>query len=386
MPKAWNIPTTATECAYRFFDALERRCGRAPAGDGGGAVVVFMPGHLGDVLEATPMLKAVRAGAGRRRVVWLVGGWALDLALRYAGWADEIVEFSPQLDSLTRGGAQWRQSVTGQWRALRRVGKGGVDVLISTKPVRWFTRFVANTLKPRLWAGIEDRRPPRVRADIQTEFIAYDRDRPEAEAMLDLAKRAGLVPADAVAGPAEFPVTEEERAFATAFLREEGVEKPLVLLAPGSGWNGKNWPADRFVELARRLEARGACVAWTGSAGEAALCQGPGRKWAGRLSLGQLAAIMEHAAVWVGNDSGPMHLAGAMGCPTTSFWGPTREEKWGIRGSLHVKLRAAPACPGCIYWNWRRTCEVKGHPCMSSIPVEAAETAVLSLLETRQTP
>ena len=386
MPKTWNIPTTAAECAYRFFDALERRRGRGPEGDGGGAVVVFMPGHLGDVLEATPMLKAVRAGAGRRRVVWLVGGWALDLARRYAGWADEVVEFSPQQDTVTRGNPQWKQGVTGQWRVLRRLGRGGVDVMISTKPVDWMARFVANTLKPRVWAGIEDRRPPRVRADIRTEFAAYERDRPEAEAMLDLARRAGLAAADAVAGPAEFPVTEEERAFARAFLREEGVENPLVLLSPGSGWSGKNWGAERFAELARRLEARGACVGWTGSAGEAELCRGPGRQWAGRLGLGELAAVMERAAVWVGNDSGPMHLAGAVGCKTVSFWGPTREGKWGVWGEGHVKLRGAEACPGCVYWDWRRTCGVEGHPCMAAIGMDAAEEAVVRLLDERSAP
>ena len=377
---------SAAEWAYRFFDEVELRTGRGAGESGGGAVVVYMPGHLGDVLEATPMLKAVRAGAGGRRVVWLVGGWAVELARRYGGWADEVVEFSPQQDTLTRGGTQWRQGVTAQWRALRRLRRGGVDALIGTKPVDWLARFVANTLKPRVWAGIEDRRPPRVRADIRTEFAAYERDRPEAEAMLELAKRAGVADAGAVAGRAEFPVTGEERERAAAFLREEGAEGTLVLLAPGSGWSGKNWGAERFAELARRLEGRGVCGGWTGSAGEAELCRGPGRKWAGRLGLGELAAVMERAAAWVGNDSGTMHLAGAVGCRTVSFWGPTREGKWGVRGEGHVKLRGAEACPGCVYWDWRRTCGVEGHPCMAAIGVDAAEAVVARWLEEKLTP
>lgn len=368
---------SAAETTYLLLSELERRGGGRKEGDG---VVVYLPGHLGDFLEATPMLKVLRAGTAGRWVTWLVGGWSMELAKQYAGWADEMVEFSPRREALLRGRTRWRQSVWGQWRLLRRLRRTGVDTLVTCIPCDWITRFMANTLRPRVWAGVGDRRPPRVREDVRTEFLPYQKDRPEAEVWMEALARSGLCAGDADVR-AEFPVSDDERAWAAEFLRSEGVTGRLVLLSPGSGWSGKNWGAERFAKLAGRLESRGLCVAWTGSAGESELCRGPGLKWAGKLSLGQLAAVMERAAAWVGNDSGTMHLAGAVGCRTVSFWGPTSEGKWGLRGAGHVKLRGAAACPGCVYWDWQRTCEKEGHPCMAAIGVEAAETAVLRVLE-----
>ena len=96
----------------------------------------------------------------------------------------------------------------------------------------------------------------------------------------------------------------------------------------------------------------------------------------GKLALGQLAALMERAAIWLGNDSGPMHLAVAMGCKTVSFWGPTSEGKWGGQGPSHVTIRGMPSCPGCVYWDWKKPCMKEGHPCMNSISVNMAKLGV----------
>ena len=369
---------TAAEWGYQVFALLEL-LGRGGKRDEAGGVVVCASGHLGDFLQLTPMLRALRERTAGRKVTWLVGGWSMGLARRYAAWADEIAEFSPQLATLTRGNPAWERCVADQWRLLRRLRKEGVDLLVCTRWESPEARFAANTLRPKTWVGFGDRRPPRVREDVRTVFAPYEKSRPEAEAQLHLLELAGLgAPGE---WRLEYEVREEERAWAEIFLGQEGVgEKPLALLSPGSGWNGKNWPAERFAELARRLEARGMDVAWTGTDKERNLCQGPGRKWMGKLSLEQLAAVMERSAVWVGNDSGTLHLAVAVGCRTVSFWGPTNEGKWGPKGAEHRTLRGRDACPGCVYWDWRRECGVEGHPCLAAISVDAAARAVGAVL------
>ena len=376
---------TWAELAYQGLSILDLAGKNGRAQDLNGSVVVYAPGHLGDFLQITPMLKALRTWAVGRKVIWLVGAWTMGLAHRYGGWADEICEFSPQQDTLTRGNARWKRNVFSQWRDLRKLRTKGVDILISTMPENPVTRFVANALRPRLWVGVGERRPPRVRADIQVVMLPFEKDCPEAVAQMNLfdivrQKRMGASElGNSSSWHMEFPITDDDRRWATHFLEEEGMaRKPFVLMAPGSGWSGKNWPSERFTELAVRLQTRGIAVAWTGSASEAELCRGPGRNWTGRLMLGQLAAVMERATVWIGNDSGPMHLAVAVGCRTVSFWGPTNENKWGGSGWKHTLLRGMAACPGCIYWDWRRKCPEPGHPCMSAISVGEAERALVA--------
>lgn len=376
---------TWTELAYQGLSILDLAGKNGHAQDLNGGVVVYAPGHLGDFLQMTPMLKALRTWAIGRKVTWLVGAWTMDLAQRFGHWADDIREFSPQQDTLIRGNASWKRNAFRQWMVLRNLQRQGIGVLISTMPEDPVARFVANTLRPRLWVGIGDRRPPRVRADIRVVMAPFDKDRPEADAQLELLEivhsethEIAGQDADGDRNP-EFPLTEAEQEWAGRFLETEGIGcRPFAIMSPGSGWSGKNWPAERFAELAVRMKTRGVEVVWTGSKGERNLCTGPGRNWMGKLTLGQLAALMELATVWIGNDSGPMHLAVAVGCRTVSFWGPTNENKWGGSGRKHTLLRGMAACPGCIYWDWRRKCPEPGHPCMSAISVDEAERAVVA--------
>lgn len=384
---------TWVELQYQLFAFLEMggEAGRRPLETE--CVVVYAPGHLGDFLQLTPMLRFLRERLPESRIVWLIGVWTMEVATRYTDWADEIMVFSPQKETLRRHGGKGKQSVLQQWFHLRQIRQQGVGILIGTMPEDPIARFVANALRPRVWVGVGDHRPPRVRKDIETVMLPFEKDIPEAVAQLKLAERAceAMSEQQAKCGPPpsldlEFPIKNDERAWAKGFLFAEGVDgKPLVLLAPGSGWSGKNWAPQCFAELAERLLKHGLAVAWTGGASEHSLCAGPGHNWTGRLTLGQLGAVMERAVVWVGNDSGPMHVAVAVGCRTVSLWGPTNENKWGGMGEKHVKIRGADACPGFIYWNWKRKCPKPGHPCMEAITVDFVERKVLDVIYGKRT-
>ncbi|MFC0407827.1 glycosyltransferase family 9 protein [Roseomonas elaeocarpi] len=119
-----------------------------------------------------------------------------------------------------------------------------------------------------------------------------------------------------------------------------GAPRPFLALGPTANWSGKVWPADRFVALARRLtegagSLRGAPVVLLGGPGSsereaaapvaAALAATPGGliDLVGQLSLPEAAAVLGRAALFVGNDSGLMHLSAATGAPTLGLFGPT---------------------------------------------------------------
>ena len=135
------------------YNALDRAARLLPPPVRAAAArVVYTPGHLGDVLHAVPMLKALRHGKPEAKIIWLVGPWSAALARRYAGLVDEIRIFGPNLPNYARGRREWRQSAWRQWRLALDLRRNGVDVLVG--PMDGVGRFLANALCPRLWTGI----------------------------------------------------------------------------------------------------------------------------------------------------------------------------------------------------------------------------------------
>ena len=123
-------------------------------------------------------------------------------------------------------------------------------------------------------------------------------------------------------------------------------DRPTLAVAPTANWIGKIWAAERFAELALRLISpqgifAGGCVVVTGGKGEEALARPvldaiPGRQRVDLLGLDLLTtyATFRRCSLFIGNDSGLMHLAAAAGIPTLGLFGPTRDEyyaPWGPR-------------------------------------------------------
>ncbi len=117
---------------------------------------------------------------------------------------------------------------------------------------------------------------------------------------------------------------------------------PVVVLGPTANWTGKVWPPERFVELFERLQAvlpgaRAAVLAGPGAQERAlaapVLAALPGAiDLCGTLTLSEAAACLERAALFVGNDSGLMHLAAATGAPTLGLFGPTPAREYAPAG------------------------------------------------------
>ncbi|MFA6111181.1 MAG: glycosyltransferase family 9 protein [Candidatus Latescibacterota bacterium] len=140
-------------------------------------------------------------------------------------------------------------------------------------------------------------------------------------------------------------VEPEEASRAAAWLQSSGLSAPLVALHPGSGAARKNWPLDRFAALADRLQERGLQPVWilgpleeqTRKEAGCRPCLPPG-------TARELAAFLAQVDLFVGNDSGPGHLAAAVGTPTLSLFGPTDPALWRPRSRLGRVLQAPGGC------------------------------------------
>jgi lipopolysaccharide heptosyltransferase II len=188
--------------------------------------------------------------------------------------------------------------------------------------------------------------------------------------------------------------TPADERLAAARLSERGISSgtPYAVLNPNAGQLSleRRWPPGRFAELARRLwEEDRLAVALIGSRSERAYTEavavqagaGPIADLAGELSCGELAALLARAAVVVTNDSGPMHVAAALGTPTVGLFGPETPVMYEPLGRSVRALYRPPPCSPCInvHDNKLASC-VWGAPlCLVAIPVEAVLEAARAL-------
>ena len=129
------------------------------------------------------------------------------------------------------------------------------------------------------------------------------------------------------------------------YLAEHKIEK-LVLLNPGAGWGAKQWPAERYGEVAKQLsEEYGLRCLINYGPGEQALATAAATSSQGRansinLSLTQLIAFMRRAALFIAGDTGPLHLAAALSVPVVAIFGPTDPARNGPFGTKNIILRS----------------------------------------------
>jgi len=135
-----------------------------------------------------------------------------------------------------------------------------------------------------------------------------------------------------------------------------------ICIHPGAFYKTQRWPVDHFLELSERIrEELKRAVIWFGSEdvglSVSTLEDDPGTLCFSNLSIDQLAAVLGEGSVFVGNNSGPLHLACALGIPTVSVMGPTVPYRWWPLGRDHQVARLGVNCSPCnLGWCSHHTC------------------------------
>ncbi len=198
----------------------------------------------------------------------------------------------------------------------------------------------------------------------------------ESNYYLELLRRVGWIRSLPEIKPVRIRVEQETRERAEKFLRDAGCPPGGLYIAFGAGaayGTAKCWPANRYAELARKLVSEyGVRVLLFGAASEAAVAaeieQGAGDgaiNLIGRSSIGDLPALLSRCALFIGNDSGAMHVAAAVGVPVVAVFGPTDpEETRPLAGHLSI-VQQKVACSPCFL----RHCPID-HRCMKSVDLQ----------------
>jgi len=180
------------------------------------------------------------------------------------------------------------------------------------------------------------------------------------------------------------PVSDYDRKKIDKLMKQHGINgmKALIAINPVAKWETKLWPNQKFAELADTLINRyDMKIVFTGGINDYSIIQditscmkGRSINFAGKTTLTELAALYEKAALVISTDTGPMHLAAAMGTPVVALFGPTAPWRTGPYGKGHQIITAELECSPCF----KRQCEKTD--CMSKISVMQVFDGVKKML------
>lgn len=334
------------------------------------SLVIVKLSSIGDVLHGVPVAVAAKRAFPDCRVGWVVEGRAAD-----------VLAGHPAIDHLFRMPRGWLKSA-GQVLSLRR-------------QLRDFAADVAIDLQGLLKSGVATwlsgaavrighaRPTSRERA-----WLAYTH--PVAASLAHVVEQNCdlLGPLGVVSSMPEFdmPHWPVSRLRMQQWLASQRLGRPPAIINPGAGWPSKLWPTDRFAAVARGLQRRDGVptvVVWGGDAEHAAAQQIVAEAHgaavlAPQTSLQDLGELARLAQVFISSDTGPLHLAAAVGTPCIGLFGPVAGSRNGPygRGNVCVEPPAAlrPA------WSDRKDDALA----MGGIEVDAVLAATQSLLSRAQ--
>jgi len=330
------------------------------------SIIIVKLSSIGDVLHAVPVAVALKRHFATARIGWVVEGRAAD-----------VLAGHPAIDHLFRLPRGWLTSPGTVWDLRHRLRDFRADValdlqgLLKSGVATWLTGA-------RLRIG---HAPPTAR---EGSWLACTcRVKTTAthvvEQHLDLLAALGMPRGDA---SFDMPHWAPSRARMQAWLAGLRLGRQPVLLNPGAGWASKRWPPERFAVLAQALIQRSGCpsvVAWAG-AEEHAVAQRIAAESRGAAvvapatSLQDLGELCRLVRVVVSGDTGPLHLAAAVGTPCVGLFGPVPASRNGPHGPQHVCVEPPPALRPP--WEDRKTDTLA----MLGIDVEQVAAAVDSVL------
>ncbi|MDP2321428.1 MAG: glycosyltransferase family 9 protein [Acidobacteriota bacterium] len=351
--------------------------------DDGPRALVYRPGSLGDTLVAMPAIQEIRRQYPAHRLTLLterqaagsgrVSAWTI---LKETGWFEDAHFYT-----VKPGAADQLRNIA---LALRFRARGYDDVFALAPPRTHkqlsndafiFRRVVGATnyhAADREWTGSDTESP------VEHEGLRLLRI---------VSRQAGVDTLDRF----RLSVPKPDQEGATLLAKDLGLrpDQVLVGIGPGSGRPTTAWPAERFAAVGHALLERfpNVVLLAIGGSHERELCAGLCAAWgprshnlAGRLGVFGSAAVLARCATFIGNDSGPVHLAALVGVPCVAIFSARNAlGHWEPLGRGHVVLEERPECAGCML----DECVHEAYKCLTRIEVGAVVRGAVSLVEAR---
>jgi heptosyltransferase-1 len=336
-------------------------------------LLVVRLGAMGDILHSMPAVTALR----QAHPEWVIG-WAIEPKWRGLFCANGCDPKTPQMPLVDRlhlvPAKRWAKSplnpstLNDIFRARREVRAMDYDIVVEMQGAvraamvaRWArTGRVIGEAQPREFAA---------------KWLFNEKVATRGVHVIEQSVEI----ANAIIGeslPMTLPLLPRD---AAADARASELKQPFVLLSPGAGWGAKRWPADRYGAVARQLANAGYAVVINNGPGEEHLGQEIVESSAGTarvlvLDMVELIAVTRCASLAIAGDTGPLHLASALGRPTVGIYGPTDPARNGPFHGPHRVLRH----PESVRDHARRSQPEAG---LLTITPEAVTAAAFELLQ-----
>lgn len=343
-----------------------------------GKILVRATNWVGDAVMSLPALHALREQFPRAHIAILAKPWVADLYGREP-FCNEVIPYEPG-----RGSAGWCE----RWRIAQELQRRKFDCAI----------LLQNAFEAALIAYLA-RIPVRIgynrdaRRLLLTKAVAVPRagEIPLHQRFyyLELLKRAKVIDCYSESVAVRLSGAKQAAEAGRAHLRNFNVEGRVVGVSAGAAYGGaKRWLPERFAAAAAKVaqEIGASTVAVFGSEPERAVCEmvceETSRRnvksvnFAGRTTLAQFVEMAAACEVYLTNDSGPMHVASALGVPTVAIFGATDDKATGPAGVNSQVVREPVECSPCLL----RECPID-HRCMTRVSAEQVTRAARNLLE-----
>jgi heptosyltransferase-2 len=330
-------------------------------------ILIRCPNWVGDSILAVPAMKALRSRFPDSELTLLARPWVAGL-FTSAPFLDRVWS-----EPKARGVRQWTR-LTREIRARRF----DLAILFPNSFESALTIFLGG-IPQRLGYSTDGR------GFLLTEAVMpAAKARHQVHYYLDLVKALSA----GVDRPSiEISATAEEKSEARKLLAAEGIAEgtPFLVLNPGAAYgSAKRWGEDRFAEVGKRLAAEfGLTAVIVGSESERRLAQDIHDRMdrraavlSGKTTLETLLGVLSQASLMITNDSGPMHIAAALGTPTIAIFGSTDEQVTGPFGARARIVKHPVECSPCML----RVCPID-HRCMDRISADDVFRAAKDLLQ-----
>lgn len=336
-------------------------------------ILIFRDDGIGDVLNSTPVISALRDTYYNAHI---------SVVARPLG--AEVLHLSPHINEvLVYDPDNQHKSLRSRLQFFKQLRAGCYDLAVVLHNSSE-CNFMAYLSGARYRIG---RKSERKRFSFMLTHWIGSRDpkgtKHEIDRNMDVARLAGVKNGS---DDLVLRLSEEERAWATEFLSQHGIDYDttsrgcisLVGIHPGGSTFDKLWPAENFAQIANRIQKSNARIILFNGPGEDNITQSIQKMMikpyipASGFQIRHLAALVERCSLFICNDSGPMHIASALKVPTVAIFGPTDHVRWRPRSEKALIVRKDMDCWPCSAHKCKR-----GFECTKSLPVEDVWDAII---------
>ena len=322
-------------------------------------IVLIKPSALGDIVHSLPVLSALRARFPTAHLAWVVN-CLYEPMLRNHPHLNEVIPFERDL-----GRCGYFAALLGFTHFLRLLQRGGFDLAIDLQGLlRTGLMTYATHARARIgltsaregasWFYTHHINDESVVNSLRELTVRSRSERTTLHAVDRYWRVAVALGAGAAAKTFHVPLDDAARTWARALLQHN--PRPWLAVGVGARWLTKRWPPEHFAALTQRaLDKFGGTAIFVGAPDEAALAeqavtriQGNALNVVGQTSLPQLAALLAEVDLMIANDTGPLHLAVALGRPVVAPYTCTQVARTGPYGQIGRGVETTIWCRGSL--------------------------------------